>query len=289
MRKLMIVAMCAAASLAWGAGDAGEHAGHDGPYRGAPEKSAKNWSSHPLLVVAGGAENGRGGKAFRLRGMAPETVRVVAPDGGERMFRVDNGMARIEAVSPKVGNYHWVIAREEHEGQVNIATTAWFVGNPGPSPTRLLARAFNELEIVPEPLPREHGSYRESEKWRFAIRFQGQPLAGQKVLLETENGSRVAFESDAQGVATVLFPRDFSGQADGGEHGRPKAAFVLSTEHEDGGRHYATSFNLSYSPDGDRGRSVAWGAFFGLAGMVCAAPLLRRRKNDEPANGGESC
>ena len=289
MRKLMIVVLCGMTGLAWGQQDAGPHAGHGGHSRGAPEISAKTWSGHPQLVGAGGADNGRGGKAFRLRGIAAEQVRVVAPDGGERAFPVENGMARIEAVSPMVGNYHWVIAREDREGLVNVATTAWFVGNPGPSPTRLLARSFNELEIVPEPLPREHGSYRESEKWRFAIRFHGQALAGQKLLLETENGSRINFETDAQGFATVLFPRDFSNALEGGDHGRPKAAFVLSTEHEDSGRHYATSFNLNYSPDGDRGRSVAWGAFFGLAGMVCAVPLLRRRRSDEAANGGESC
>ena len=41
------------------------------------------------------------------------------------------------------------------------------------APTELLKEPRHELEIVPEPLPREHGSYRESEKWRFLVRFNG--------------------------------------------------------------------------------------------------------------------
>jgi hypothetical protein len=49
--------------------------------------------------------------------------------------------------------------------------------------------------------------------------------------------------------------------------------------------HYQTAFNLSYGPEAERTRSLAWGAAFGLAGMLAASPLLRRRKNAEAAHG----
>ena len=143
----------------------------------------------------------------------------------------------------------------------------------------LLQRAKSELEIVPDPLPREHANYRESEKWRFIVRYAGQPLAGQVLRMETERGTRTHFTTDSAGVATVLFPRDFPPEAEGEGHNRAKAGFVLSTERQDGDRHFVTTFNHSYGPDGERGRSLAWGAAFGLAGMLGALPLLRRRQN----------
>ncbi len=81
-------------------------------------------------------------------------------------------------------------------------------------------KARHELEIVPDPLPREHGRYRESEKWRFLVRFNGQPLPGQPVTLETEFGTRTSFTTDAAGFATVLFPRDFKPAGKVEDHGR---------------------------------------------------------------------
>ena len=58
-----------------------------------------------------------------------------------------------------------------------MASTVWYASNPGPAPSEWLARVRSELEIVPDPLPREHAHYRESEKWRFIVRYAGQPLA----------------------------------------------------------------------------------------------------------------
>ncbi len=80
----------------------------------------------------------------------------------------------------------------------------------------------------------------------------------------------------------MLFPRDFSPVAEGAGqegHGPRRAKFVLATERlgEADGRRYLTAFNYSYSADPDRERSLAWGAAFGLLGMVAATPLLRRR------------
>ena len=103
---------------------------------------------------------------------------------------------------------------------------------------------------------------------------------GQALILETANGSRSRVVTDAAGIATVVFPRDFDPTrlADRAGHERASAPFVLSTEHRDGGIHYLTAFNQTYSPEPARSRSLAWGAGFGLLGMVLATPLLRRRE-----------
>jgi hypothetical protein len=243
--------------------------------------AARYWTQQPLLLPAG-KRGEREAAQVRVVGIVSETLTVHAPDvsadASPRAFPLVDGVAAITPASLKVGNYHWLVAREETPALVKVATTAWYFGNPGPSPKALLQRPKHELEIVPDPLPREHGSYRESEKWHFVVRQGGKPLAGQALLLETEFGSRSRFVTDQDGVATVLFPRDFQTlPKDKAAHGRPSARFVLSTEAQVGERHYLTAFNANYGPDAERGRSLAWGTGFCLAGMLAATPLLRRR------------
>jgi hypothetical protein len=251
--------------------------------------ATRNWTRQPLLLPARRTRGERASAVLRPQGIATSSVTVFAAEGPADRLKVDYPVetdgAKIASAAPKIGNYHWVTAREENADEVRVASTAWYFSNPGDSPKALLKAPKHELEIVPDPLPREHGSYRESEKWRFLVRFKGQPLAEQQVQLETEFGSRSAFLTDAAGYATVLFPRDFraqDGKAEG--HGPRRAKFVLAAEKESDGRKYLTAFNYVYGQDADRDRSLGWGAAFGLAGMVAATPLLRRRKDSERGN-----
>jgi hypothetical protein len=240
-------------------------------------------------LLTGKAERAdRASAKLTLRGLAAANITVYASEGpAERLkteYPVGPEGAKIEAVTPKIGNYHWVVAREESADAVRVASTAWYFGNPGDSPKDMLQTPKHELEIVPAPLPREHRSYREAEKWRFLVRFNGQALASQAVIMETELGSRSTVVTDASGHATVVFPRDFkpAANADGeGNDARSRSRFVLATEKEDGGKRYLTAFNYTYSQDPERNRSLAWGAAFGILGMVAATPLLRRRQQNE--------
>jgi len=259
------------------------------PSAGRPPAN-REWTRQPLLLPGKGGRGERAAAVLRPQGLAAVTVTVFAAEGPPERLKVDYPVgaegARIETASPKIGNYHWVTAREENPGEVRMASAVWYFGNPGAAPTDLLKQPKHELEIVPDPLPREHASYRESEKWRFFVRWNGQPLAGQAIQMETEFGSRSSFVTDAAGFATVLFPRDFKaadGPAGGG-HGPRRAAFVLSTLKEAEGRRFLTAFNHTYGQDGDRDKSLGWGAAFGLVGMIAATPLLRRRKTGENSN-----
>ncbi|MBI5786495.1 MAG: hypothetical protein HZA64_13655 [Rhodocyclales bacterium] len=252
----------------------------------AQHAAAREWTRLPVLTPAMSRGSERGAAALKLSGIDAAEVTVFAVGGpGERRrvaYPVGPEGAKIESASPKVGNYHWVIARQESDTEVRIASTAWYFSNPGPAATELLKQPKHELELVPQPLPREHSGYRESEQWRVLVRWNGAPLANQAVTLETEFGSRSSYVSDAQGMVVVLFPRDFREQKakpGGEEHsmGPRRAKFVLGTEHEAEGKRYLTAFNYTYSPDPDRTRSIAWGAAFGVIGMVAALPLLRRR------------
>ncbi|MGE5466126.1 MAG: hypothetical protein ACM3Y9_01750 [Ignavibacteria bacterium] len=291
MRKTLLAMMT---GLGLAAGAMAQHQHHEHapaadvgsqgrPQRGAP--AAREWTRQPLLVPAGrGGE--RGAMVLRPIGIEAAELQVFAADGPPEKRRVavpaDPEGARIEPASPKLGNYHWVVARSESEGEVRVASTVVYFSNPGAAPTELLAVPKHELEIVPQPLPREHGAYRESDKWIFLLRMNGAPLPDQAVTLETEFGSRSSFVSDNQGRVVVLFPRDFKPAAktareSGEEMGPRRAGFVLAAAREEGGKRYLTAFNYSYSPDADRGRSLAWGAAFGMLGMAAATPLLRRR------------
>ena len=257
--------------------------------RGPP--AMREWTQQPLLLPGRNPRGERAQALLQPRGIAASAVTVFAPEGPAERLRVEYPVeadtAKITPATPKIGNYHWVVAREETPEMVKVASTAWYFGNPGDSPKDLLKAPKHELEIVPAPLPREHGRYRESEKWRFLVRMNGAPLAGQAVMLETEFGSRSSFVTDAAGFATVLFPRDFKPAKEGDEHaghGRRYGKFVLSAEKQADGRRYLTAFNLTYGEDGDRNRSLGWGAAFGLIGMLAATPLLRRRAQGEQSN-----
>jgi hypothetical protein len=253
--------------------------------------AAREWTRQPLLLPAMPARGERAVATLRLTGIVAAELRVYAADGpAERRlvaYAVGPEGAKIEPAAPKVGNYHWLVARQEGQNEVRVASSAWYWSNPGAAPGAMLAQVKHELEIVPAPLPREHGNYRESEKWRFLVRWLGQPLPNQALTLETEFGSRSTVTTDADGIATVLFPRDYRPPRDGepAGHGPRRAKFVLATEKEADGRRYLTAFNYGYTPDPDRERSLGWGALFGALGMVAATPLLRRRatRNDTGA------
>ena len=248
----------------------------------------REWTKYPLLTPMMGRGGDRAVAKLAVKNLQPAELEVFAAEGPadrlRRQFPVTPEGAQIEAVTPKIGNYHWVSAREEAEGKVTVASTAYPFGNPGAAPTKLLLTPKYELEIIPQPLPREHGSYRESDKWKFLLRFNGQPLANKELKLETEFGTKTAFTSDAKGLVTVLFPLDFKPADPAKAHdqhmGPRKGKFVLAAEHDEGGKHYLTAFNYTYSPDATTGKNMMAGAGFGVFGMLLAVPLLRRKKAD---------
>lgn len=256
----------------------------------------REWTKYPLLTPMMGRGGDRAVAKLAVKNLQPAELEVFAAEGpADRLRRqvpVTPEGTRIEAVTPKIGNYHWVSAREEAEGKVTVASTAAYFGNPGAAPTALLLKQKSELEIIPQPLPREHGSYRESDKWQFLLRFNGQPLANKELKLETEFGTKTAFTSDAKGLVTVLFPLDFKPADPAKGHdqhmGPRKGKFVLVAEHDEGGKHYLTAFNYAYAPDATTGKNLMAGAGFGVFGMLLAVPLLRRKKADNKNSAKES-
>lgn len=291
---LALAAASAPAAAPLQQGTASEsHAGHGEPAavgRGGMAVGAgksASWTVFPTLKARMGGE----GRERRMVTVIPQNILANSIDAysnnagdakAHRQLPLEMAGARLD--KPESGGFHWLSAREEQGGQVKVASTVHFFSDRGAqNPTALFMQPKHELQIIPQPYPREHSRYRANEDWKFLVHFNGKPLAGQTVFMETANDSKVELVSDAQGVITVHIPDDFKAEtrqksAGSHEHARRSSDFVLATEHAEGGKSYLTAFNASYGKDAFDQRSLAMGLGFTLLGMIGAVPLLRQRK-----------
>jgi hypothetical protein len=245
------------------------------------------FSALPMLLPAGrGSREGAGFCMVNLRADAVEVRNGAGGFGAEQVPVRDDAFA---VKAGKVGNYHWLQAGERGQFGIVTASTAQYFANPGPAPTAMLQLVKADLEIVPQPLPREHWRYRAGETWDFLVRFHGKPLPDAGVRLETSGGTQKVFRSDAKGMVHVTFPDDVTattGRHGGGhDHGRgDQNSFVLAVGLTDaGGQYYLTGFNHVYGAAADAGRSLPIGIGFAALGGLIALPLTLRRK--EKRNG----
>ena len=261
---------------------------HAAMMRGMGKQAA--WTLYPTLKARMSGDNRESMKTVIMpqkivTGSIDAWSNNLKDEKGHRQLAMEMGGAMLD--KPANGGFHWLSAREEQGDTVRVASMVQPFGERGAKdPTAMFMRQKYELEIIPQPYPREHSRYRANEDWKFLVRYNGKPLSGQVVYLETSNGSMSEFMSDASGVITVHVPDDFKAEeetraAGGHNHGRPGADFVLATEYEDGGRNYLTAFNSSYGPNAFDQRSLKMGLGFALLGMLGAAPLLRKRKTGQ--------
>lgn len=143
------------------------------------------------------------------------------------------------------------------------------------SPGDVTAREKATLEIVPEPLPREHSNYFETMEASFRVRFEGEALADREVVLRTENGSRLVGRTDSNGLVSFTIPRDYE-EVGASRRGTPPAVMRLHTAHRADQEWYQTSLALRYTPDPDRWQSFAWAGVLLVAGMVTGGVTARR-------------
>ncbi len=250
------------------------------------------WTAFPTLKTRMSGE----GRERRVVMVVPQNIAAssinaysnnVEGSGGHRQLPLEMAGARLD--KPSAGGFHWLAAREEQADKVRVASAVHFFSERGgQNPTALFMRQKHELELIPQPYPREHSRYRANEDWKFLVRFNGKPLTNQKVLVETANGTKIDLVSNARGVVVVRIPDDFKkvvrqNAAGTHDHGRLSSDFVLATEHAEGGKTYLTAFNAGYGADAFDQRSLAMGLGFTLLGMIGAVPLLRQRKDKKQA------
>lgn len=251
----------------------GEHAS-----RPASRTAQAPWTPQPMLRAAG-RPGDRGVMPFAVSGFAPESVQVFGPLDPDRPRTPMFEQGRWSVSPDEGGGFHWIEAVQRQPGHIVRASTVWSFSGKGASPAALLQRRGEGLEIRPVRIP-ERGGYRESSSWDFRLILDGQPLSGHDIALLTENGTRQTFKSDATGIVSVTFPRDFSPESIDPEQGaaRTRKAYLLEASLQQDGQHLQTSFSYFYTPDLMRERSLGWGMGFMALGMLLAVPLLRRRQ-----------
>lgn len=260
-----------------------EHGGH--MQAGGMQAKLVSWTAYPMLKIrTSGVSREQMVSSALPQNIVAGGIDAYSSDlhdiSGHRQLPL--GMAGIRLDKPSSGGFHWLAARQVLEGKVLVASTVHSFGERGAKdPTAMFMQQKHELEIIPQPFPREHSRYRAGESWKFLVRFKGHPVVGQKVVLETQNGSKTEWVSNEQGVLTVQLPDDFKPEPEAstnGGHGMPGTDFVLATEYAEGDKSYLTAFNSSYGRNAFDKRSLAMGMGFVLFGMIGALPLLRQRK-----------
>lgn len=221
-------------------------------------------------------------QSYRLVVGHGAAVRLLLPDLSTRRLAPD-ATGRTTIPSTRMEYYHALIAERDagarHEAAIRYLH---LFGKPsGRSPSELLAARHTPLDIVPRPLPREHWRYLSGNTFTFIVRFHGQPLAGQTVTLQTANGTIRQFDSDHQGRIDIRLPDDFPDVQPGRASNRP-AEFMLSAEHRDDGRLYATTLSAPYSPSPTHWQSPAFG-LSALAGGLLLGGFLSLRLGQKTA------
>ncbi len=159
-----------------------------------------------------------------------------------------------------VDNYHAIIVEQDWGDSLDaIIRYEYMRGKPsGESPTKLTSAVKTYLEIVPDPLPREHHRYYSGDKIAFLVRYQDQYLSGQPVVMTTGNGSTVNAVSDNNGRVVMTIPDDFD-DVIAGERDRRSTAINITTSHVVSGKQYNTTLSSEYRLTPVHWQSKSWG------------------------------
>lgn len=241
-----------------------------------PLLAAMHWAPVPRDVDM--AHVREAARAFRLVDGAGASARMMQPDLAVQPIRLND---RGEAVIHPDGKeyFHVLIARRESPARVETAIRYFHLfGRPaGVSPERLTATRKGELEIVPDPLPREHWSYLSNHAFDFLLRFEGRPLANHPVDFISSNGSRLMLTSDASGRVRLRIPDDFHEVHPGFRHNR-SAEFMLTLKHADRGKVYVTGLSAAYRTDPAHWQSLTGGIALACGGLLFGGLLGWRLK-----------
>ncbi|MET0071801.1 MAG: hypothetical protein ABW096_17315 [Candidatus Thiodiazotropha sp.] len=190
--------------------------------------------------------NHRGeGKRIILENGHDATITLWKPDLSTEPLPFEHGGVTL----PNTGmdNYHAILAEKDWGDHKEVVIRYEYRHGPPSkqSPSILAAKQKTEFEIVPDPIPREHYRYHSRQDWGFLLRFQGQPVGGHQVELQTANGSHLTATTDATGRVVFRIPDDFPGLVEG-ERDRRMGDFAVSSEYLQGDRRYTTQLSADY-------------------------------------------
>ena len=238
---------------------------------------------HPV-TQGGGHQHGQppgrsSGKLYMLMNGADSEMRMWKPDGSIIEMTVAGDHFNL----PKTGvdNYH-AVGVERHSQNLREFYIRYIYrrGKPsGHSPAEILAINKSDLEIFPDPLPREHRDYQSGETWPFIVRFRGEPLSGAEVVLSTFYGGISTAVSDKEGRVLLHLPDDFPDMVEG-ERDERKADFAVTAEHQDGDNRYRSHLGAEYEPNPRHWQSRPLGFLVIGIGMLAGGFLGRVRRRE---------
>jgi len=188
---------------------------------------------------------------------------------------------------PPMGGYYAMIAEEKSTDRVYSAIRYLSLqGRPSKiSPTKLTGLNKSVLEIVPDPLHREHDRYTASKSYRFLIRFHDQALADTTVSFETHNTPAQTLMSDENGKFTITLPNDFKNVQIGRSENKP-SEFLLSVNHKEAETLFVTTLTMPYSLNpNDFWQSQPYGAGAVFLGFLGGIFLYRRHLKSGVSRG----
>ncbi len=224
-----------------------------------------------------GGGHGHGGPVgYYLRDGAGATAGLWLPTLEQRPLQIAPQDGRAAVRPSGVEYYHALVASRESEGLSEGAVRYISLrGKPsGHSPSELLVAAKLPLEVVPDPLPREHGRYQSRKLATFLVRADGKPLAGRTVALETSHGTRLFANTDAEGRVTFSLPEDFPQIGAGRSANRPGEFRVSVSHRAEGGHRYRTALSADYHVNPDNWQSGLGGKAAALAGFLVGLGVL---------------
>lgn len=197
------------------------------------------------------------------------------PDLSTVPLTINNGKITL----PKTGvdNYHAIVAKQRDDNSENVVIRyVYRHGKPsGHSTSELTAQNKADLEIIPDPVPREHSRYYSKQVWDFIVKFKGQPLVQHPVMLNTSNGTIMLKKSDDYGRVSFKLPDDFS-QIAIGERDRRKAELHIVTELTLDNEKWFTQLDSDYSVSESYWRLTFLGVIVMVIGFMLGVLFIRR-------------
>ena len=226
-------------------------------------------SIRPLADDAHGHHRGAA-KKFVLNGHENSRLQFYTPTLQSRDIDTDNGRFQLRATG--MDNYHVLVARAERKGvELSAIRYVYFNGKPsGRSPAQLTALEKSTLEIVPDPLPREHWHYRAGDTIAFVVRFRGRPHASIPVTLSTSHASVLEAVTDAQGRVFFTLPDDFP-ETRPGRNANAPAELLLHAKLSDRQQQFASWLSADYRASPEHWQDRTLGALVAGGGFVFGA------------------
>ncbi|MCX6060898.1 MAG: hypothetical protein NT103_01400 [Campylobacterales bacterium] len=259
----------------WGYGDGviywAPHISHGGEH----SHGDHGGSSH-------GKHGGHGiGEATMLHAMNLEgnsSVTLIKPDLSKEDLNLSDTTLNLPKAS--IGGYYALILNHHTDTQIDSAIRYLSIqGRPSKvSPSKLTALPKSDLEIVPNPLHREHDRYTASKSYRFLLHFQGKPLTNAPITLETRDTPPQTYTTDNTGAFSITLPNDFKNVQVGKSENKP-SEFLLVAQHSDNNLTYKSTLTMPYSLNpNDYWQSQSYGAGAITIGFLGGLMFYRRTK-----------